>query len=119
MSIQIIHDQYSELNTIIYNTRFPITAMEHLMAQNPLASPPLNTSSTSEPSGHGITNLGSTPLSPSSAIHSPRPQRDLTSPRLSETAEVTVYPSSVSLRVCINMKKLNVVFSPNINDEIS
>ncbi|CAF0939448.1 unnamed protein product [Adineta ricciae] len=95
---QIIHDQYSELNTIIYNTRYPITAMEHFIAHNPLASPPLNTSSTSEPSGHGVTNLASTPLSPSSAMRSPQPQRDLTSPRLSETAEVTVYPSSVSLR---------------------
>ena len=94
--------------------------MEHFIAHNPLASPPSNTSSTSEPSGgHGVTNLASTPLSPSSAMRSPRPQRDLTSPRLSETAEVTVYPSSVSLRVCINMKKLNVVFSSNINDEIS
>jgi hypothetical protein len=33
------------------------------------------------------------------------PSGTLISPRLSETSEITVYPSSVSLRVCIKNKR--------------
>ncbi|UJR27852.1 hypothetical protein I4U23_009117 [Adineta vaga] len=99
---RIIYDQYAELNTIIDSTQIPVTTMEHLLRQNPLTFPPLNSSSTSEPYEIGVNNLLSTPLSPptkaTSPIHAFHPQRDLTSPRLSETTEVTVYPSSVSLR---------------------
>jgi hypothetical protein len=61
----------------------------------------------------GVSNLSSTPLSPplvTSPIHSPHFQRDLTSPRPSETTQVTVYPSSVSLRVRINAKKNSFFF---------
>jgi hypothetical protein len=75
--------------------------MEKLIQQNPFASP---LSPLSNPSGIGVRNLLSTPLSPS-PIHStqpPAPPRNCTSPRSSETSEVVVYPSSVSLRVCIH-----------------
>jgi len=80
--------------------------MEKLVQKNPLVSP----SSSSNPSGTGVTNLLSTPLSPllttspmnSSQSHPPPPpSRNSPSSRLSETSEVIVYPSSVSLRVCI------------------
>ena len=87
--------------------------MEQFLQQNPLVSPP----SQSSP---GITNLGSTPLSPPSvpssnnSSQSSHPPRDPTPRRPSETTQVTVYPSSVSLRVCINKKKktfLKIFFS--------
>jgi hypothetical protein len=82
--------------------------MEKLVQKNPLVSP----SSSSNPSGTGVTNLLSTPLSPllttspmnSSQSHPPPPSRNSPSPRLSETSEVIVYPSSVSLRVCIKLE---------------
>ncbi len=71
--------------------------MEKFVQQNPLVSP-------------SSTNLLSTPLSPplsTSPLNSTQsrpPPRNSASPRLSETSEVIVYPSSVSLRVCINKK---------------
>ncbi|CAF3670300.1 unnamed protein product [Adineta steineri] len=98
------YELYEEINTIIDKTKFPISIMEKFVRQNPLLSPPSYSSSTSNPSEMGVTNLISTPLSPPSITspttsYSPPPlPRDLTSPRLSETAEVTVYPSSVSLK---------------------
>ena len=79
--------------------------MDKLVQQNPLLSPP-----SSNPSGTAISNLISTPLSPpsrTSPIHSAQshPTQNSASSRLSETSEVVVYPSSVSLRVCINKKR--------------
>jgi len=84
--------------------------MEPFVRQNPLTSPLSQSSPTSTP---GVSNLSSTPLSPplvTSPIHSPHFQRNLTSPRPSETTQVTVYPSSVSLRVRINAKKNSFFF---------
>jgi len=87
--------------------------MEPYIRQNPLTSPLSQSSPTSIP---GVSNLSSTPLSPplvASPIPSPQFshfQRNLTSPRPSETTQVTVYPSSVSLRVRINAKKNSFFF---------
>jgi hypothetical protein len=72
--------------------------MEKLIRQNPLLSP------SSIPSGTSVTNLVSTPLiSPMNSPQNP-PSRNISSSHPGETNEVIVYPSSVSLRVCINMK---------------
>jgi hypothetical protein len=67
--------------------------MEKLVQQNPLVSSPLS------------------PLSPitSTQTHS-IPPKNGKSPRLSETSEVVVYPSSVSLRVSINKKIFFQIF---------
>lgn len=76
--------------------------MDKLVQENPLLSP------ISSPNANtsGVANLLSTPLSPplhtSQQSHSYPTNQNNTSPRLSETNEVIVYPSSVSLRVCIN-----------------
>jgi hypothetical protein len=100
--------------------------MEKLVQQNPLASP----STSSNPSGTGGTNPLSTPLSPllttSPMNSSPSRTRNCPSPRLSETSEVIVYPSSISLRVCINKKSFEekknpfffFFFLPHINDKV-
>jgi hypothetical protein len=97
--------------------------MEKFVQQNPLVS--------SSSGGTGVTNPISTPLitSPINSTESSShlPPRNFTSPRSSETSEVIVYPSSVSLRVCINnlffffvfltyLKKL--FFFSHINDKI-
>ena len=88
--------------------------MDRLVQQNPLLSP----LSSPNPAVSGVVNLLSTPLSPPMSttplnISQSRPvpsNRNCTSPRLSETNEVIVYPSSVSLRVCIN-KRMSFFFS--------
>lgn len=108
--------------------------MDKLIQQNPLVSPP--PSSSSNPSGTGVIHHLSTPLSPSSPLNSSQthpphsPSQIYTSPRLAETSEVIVYPSSVSLRVCINKKHFLVDASkkktrfflpsslPHINDKV-
>jgi hypothetical protein len=92
--------------------------MEKLVQQNPLVSPP-----SSSPSGTGVTNLHSTPFpfsppsstSPINSTQSRPPPRNIPSPRMSETSEVIVYPSSVSLRVCINTQ---FFFFSHINDKV-
>lgn len=74
--------------------------MEKFIQQNPLISP----SSSSNPSGTSVTNLLSTPLSPPLSTPPLNSSQSRPLPHLSETSEVIVYPSSVSLRVCINKK---------------
>jgi hypothetical protein len=74
--------------------------MDKLIQQNPLLSPP-----SSNPSGTDATNPPLSPLSPSTSTQTrPPPPIIGTPPRVSETSEVVVYPSSVSLRVSINKK---------------
>lgn len=80
--------------------------MERLVQQTPLMSPP-----SSNPSVPGVTHLLTIPLNPSPTDSSPSHHPiSFTSPRLSETSEVTVYPSSVSLRVCKCNLYLTVFF---------
>lgn len=83
--------------------------MDRFVQENPLLSP----LSSPKPAASGVGNLLSTPLSPPMSTSQSRPvpsNRNCTSPRLSETNEVIVYPSSVSLRVCIN-KRMSFFFS--------
>jgi len=92
--------------------------MEQLIQQNPLLSP-----SSSNPSGTDVTNPISTPLSPPLST-SPIISTQFRPARSSETSEVLVYPSSVSLRVCMNKKfqekKKNFFFplSTSINPNV-
>ena len=100
--IQNNYEQYEELNAIIANTKLPLPMMEKLVTKNPLVSPP-----TPHSSGPGIANIVSTPLSPASnnRTHPPvSPSKNPHPTHPSSTSEVVIYPSSVSLRVCFNMK---------------
>ncbi|CAF2421997.1 unnamed protein product [Rotaria sp. Silwood2] len=99
---QATQEDYDELNTIIANIKISLPTMHRLIQQNPFISPQ---SQTSIPDEKGVLSLISTPLSPplvTSTMHSvqspPPPPKTSMSPRSSETSEVVVYPSSVSLK---------------------
>ncbi|CAF0914538.1 unnamed protein product [Rotaria sordida] len=104
-SKQITQKQYDELNTIIDNIKILLPTVRKLVEQKPVMSSHSQSSQTSIPDENEVVNLISTPLSPplttsttSSVQSPPPPPRTCTSPRVSETSEIVVYPSSVSLK---------------------
>lgn len=79
-----------ELNRILAKSKLPLSQMQKFIQQNPLHSPanePI--SSPQSQRSHSSPPFRTTTTATSHTMHS------------SETTEVVVYPSSVSLRVCI------------------
>ncbi|CAF3322157.1 unnamed protein product [Rotaria socialis] len=105
---QITQDEYDELSSIIENTDVPLSTMQRLAEENPLAPSHSQSSQSPNLDRRGVTNLVSpqnSPLSKSNMVSiqstsSPRPlpKSCIPSPRPSETNEVLVYPSSISLK---------------------
>ncbi|CAF2113856.1 unnamed protein product [Rotaria magnacalcarata] len=105
---QITQHEYDELSSIIENTDVPLSTMQRLVEENPLAPSHSQSSQSPNLDRRGVTNLVSTqnsPLTKSNMISiqstsSPRPPPKfcVPLPRPSETNEVLVYPSSVSLK---------------------
>ena len=96
--------------------------MQKSAEQNPLISFPLKRSSTSSPGENDMMHLISASSSPPlhlptmiSSQSSPPPPRNFISPHQTETNEVVVYPSSVSLKVCINKKEFFFFLGPTQN----
>ncbi|CAF3366132.1 unnamed protein product [Rotaria sp. Silwood1] len=104
-SKQATQEEYNEINTIIENTKIALPTMHRLIQQNPLISPYTQSSQTSIGDGKGASSLISTPLLPPLTtstmpfVQSPLPPPKTCTPsRSSETNEVVIYPSSISLK---------------------